>query len=223
MTSPSPRTMPPSTPSTFDDATENFGDWLRLHSRQVAIGVGIVAALVVGGAIWRSSSSGKANRAEAAFYDAQTPLGQGNVAAAQQQLRQVAQRYSGTVGGTQAQLLLAQTLYDQGKYQDGLDVLKQADGAPKAMANSVRLLTAVGYEGLNKFEDAARLYEEAAKTATSEAERAQLNGDAARSFQAGGKTQDALRIWTDLAKLEGQGIADEARVRVGELTAKPTR
>lgn len=209
--------------ASFDDAAENFGDWVRLHSTQVAVGAGIVVALLAGAALWRSSAASRATRAETAFFEAQAPLAQGNLPAAQQQLQQVAQRYDGTAGGAQAQLLLAQTYFDQGKYQQGLDVLKQADDAPKSLAGSVRLLTAVGLEGLGKYDDAAKRYEEAAEGAASDAERLQFRADAARAYQAGGNKDASLKIWSDLAKSDAPGIADEARVRVGELTAKSAR
>jgi tetratricopeptide (TPR) repeat protein len=222
MTSPSPRAMNQRT-SSFDDAAENFGDWVRVHSKQVAIGVGVVAVVVVGAALWRSSASSKNNRAETAFLQAQAPLVQGNVPAAQQQLQQVAQRYDGTAGGAQAQLLLAQTYFDQGKYQEGLNVLKEADDAPDALRNSVRLLTAVGYEGLGQPAEAAKRFEEAAGDAKTEPERLQLQADAARAYQAAGNKDAALRLWSELAKVQGPGISDEARVRVGELTAKSAR
>jgi tetratricopeptide (TPR) repeat protein len=210
-------------PSSFDDASENFADWLRLHAKEVAIGVGAVVILGGGLALWRGSSASRNRRAETALFEAQAPLLQGNVPAAQQQLQQVAQRYDGTAAGAQAQMSLAQTYFDQGKFQQGLDVLKQADDAPKALQNGVRRLTAVGYEGLNQFLEAAKRYEEAAANASTDTERHQLQADAARAYQLGSNRDAALRLWTELAKLQGQGIADEAQVRVGELTAKPAR
>ena len=209
--------------SSFDDATENFSDWIQLHARQVAIGVGAIVVLGGGYFLWRSSTANRASRAEAALFEAQAPLLQGNLPAAQQQLQQVAQRYDGTPGGAQAQMALAQTYFEQGKYQDGLNVLKQADDAPKSLANGVKHLTAVGYEGMGRYADAAKLYEETARNAASEAERHQFEADAARAYQLGGDRTNALRLWTALTKIDGQGVADEARVRVGELEAKPAK
>ena len=222
MTSPSPRAMNPSS-SSFDDATENFADWVRLHATQVAVGV--AAVVVVGGGLmlWRTSSANRAQRAETALFEAQAPLLQGNIPAAQQQLQQVAQRYDGTAGGAQAQMTLAETYFEQGKYAEGLNVLKQADDAPKSLASGVQHLTAVGYEGMGKYADAAKQYETAAQSADNDAERNQLRADAARAFVSAGDRQNAIRIWSDLAKIEGQPIADEARVRLGELSVKPAR
>jgi predicted negative regulator of RcsB-dependent stress response len=209
--------------SSFDDATENFTDWARLHSRQLAIGVGALVVLGGGFYLWRSSSANRATRAETALFEAQSPLLQGNVPAAQQQLQQVAQRYDGTPAGTQAQMTLAETYYDQGKYQDGLNVLKQADDAPKALQNGVRHLTALGYEGMGKHAEAAKLLESVAADAANETERHQYQAEAARNYQLAGDKASALRLWTELSKVDGQGIADEARVRIGELEAKPAR
>ena len=75
--------------------------------------------------------------AERAFFDAQAPLANQDLAAAERNLRQVATRYDGTAGGAQAQLALAEMLYDQGKYQDGLNALKDADDAPSALKPAV--------------------------------------------------------------------------------------
>ncbi len=203
----------------FDDATATLADWGRTNGRILAIGIGAVIIIGGGVALWRSNVATKAARAEKMFFAAQGPLQQGDVAGAQQQLRQVAQRFDGTPGGTQAQLLLAQTLYDQGKYQDGIDVLAKASNVPDGMRTSVELLTAVGYEGLGKYDEAATRYERAANDAATPTAKAQLRADHARALQAGGKTTEALRVWRELAKEQIAGVSDEARVRAGELAA----
>ena len=53
--------------------------------------------------------------------------------------------------------------------------------------------------------------------------RNQYRAEAARNYQLAGDRPAALRLWTELAKVEGQGLADEARVRIGELEVKPAR
>jgi predicted negative regulator of RcsB-dependent stress response len=208
--------------ATFDDTTENFTYWLRENANKVLIGVGIVVAAVAVTWFVRTNSARKDSRASLALGQAQVAAAQGSPAVAQQQLAEVAQRYKGTAAGTEAQLQLAQLQYDQGKYQDGLNALAKAD-APKSMEVGVKLLTAVGYEGLNKFADAAKLYEEVANATQAAPEKSQYQANAARAYQAAGDKAAALRIWEELAKNEQPGIADEARVRVGELTAKALR
>jgi TolA-binding protein len=216
MASPTTRTAPPAT--TFEDATENAADWARLHALQLAAGAAIVVVAVGGAFAYRSMSASKAARAERAFFEAQAPLANQDLAGAERQLRQVAQRYDGTAGGAQAQLMLAQVLYDQGKHQDGLKVLDETD-APDALESSVALLKAAGYEGLGRFADAAKIYEEAADDATAESRKLDLRASAARAYQQANNAEAARRIWADLAKHEEAPIAQEARVRLGELTA----
>ena len=217
MASPTTPTAPPA--ASFEDATESAADWVRLHSRQLAIGAAVIAAAVVGAVVYRSMSVSKNARAEQAFFEAQAPLANRDLAAAERNLRQVAQRYGGTAGGAQAQLVLAQILYDQGKYQEGLKVLEDAD-APEALEPAVRLLTAAGYEGLNRFADAAKLYEQAANEATAESRKVELRASAARAYQQANDAAAAGRIWAELAKRDGSPIADEARVRLGEVSAQ---
>jgi predicted negative regulator of RcsB-dependent stress response len=218
MASSTSRPAPPAT--TFDDATESFADWARLHARQIATGAIVVAAIAGGAALYKWNATGTASRADDAFAQAQAPLATRDLAAAERQLRQVATQYDGTNGGAQAQLLLAQVLFDQGKFQQGLDVLRQADDAPAALKPAVRLLTAAGQEGLGKHGEAARLYEQAAADSRGDTRELELRASAARAYQQAGDRAAAVRIWTDLANREGAPIADEARVRLGELTAR---
>lgn len=209
--------------SSFDDATENFADWMRLHATKVAVGVGAVVILAGGIALWRGSAASRARRADTALFEAQGPLMQGNLPAAQQQLQQVAQRYDGTAAGAQAQMVLAQTYFEQGNFQKGLEVLAQAEDAPATLQNGVRRLQAIAYESMGQYDRAAKTYEAAATGAESDTERNQYKADAARAYQYAGNRDAALKLWTELSKLEGQGLADEAKVRVGELSVRPAR
>ena len=209
-----------SSSGSLDDATENFSAWLRDHSRPVAIGALAVVALAAGTFFWRNAAASKASRAEQAYFQAQAPIAQNDLPAAERELKAVADRYDGTAGGAQAQLLLAQVMYEQGKYQAGIDVLKGADDAPAALRNSAKVLMAGGYEGLGKPAEAAKLYEEAAQGASA-GQRDDLRASAARAYQAAGNAESARKIWAELAKSETSPLADEARVRLGEVTAKP--
>lgn len=210
-----------STTDSLDDATESVADWARLHAKTLAIGAIVLAAGVAGLAIYRSTESTRATRAEAAFLEAQAPLATRDLPAAERQLRQVATRYDGTAAGAQAHMLLAQVLFDQGKHQAGLDALAQADDAPDALRPSIRLLTAAGHEGLGKYADAARVYEQAAADVRGQSREQELRANAARAHQLAGNADAARRIWGELAKGAEGGIADEARVRLGELTTAP--
>ena len=149
-----------SSDSSFEDATDSMTDWVRDRSRPIAVGVLAVVALGAGTLLWRNAANSKAQRAETAFFQAQAPIAQNDLTGAERELKSVAERFSGTAGGAQARLLLAQVYYDQGKYQAGIDALKAAD-APAALKTSTKVLMAGGFEGLAKHAEAAKLYEEA--------------------------------------------------------------
>jgi predicted negative regulator of RcsB-dependent stress response len=217
----SPTTRTTASECSFEDATENFIDWFRLHSTKVATGMGLVVLAGGGYMAWRAYSAGQETRAERAFFEAQAPMASRDLPAAERALRQVATRYDGTAGGAQAQLQLAQLLFDQGKYQEGLQVLEDASDAPSALEASVRMLQAAGQEGLGKPAEAARIYEELAGDEEAAARKAELRANAARAYQQAGQAEPARKIWQDLAQQENNPLADEARVRLGELSAQP--
>jgi predicted negative regulator of RcsB-dependent stress response len=223
MASPTTRSAPPSAPSesTFEDATDSFIDWFRLHSTKVVTGMAAVVVVAGGYMAYRAYSSGQAARAERAFFEAQAPLANRDLAGAERSLRQVATRYDGTAGGAQAQLALAQLLYDQGKYQDGLNALKGADDAPAALKPAVIVMRAAGEEGLGRPAEAAKLYEQAANDEKIEARKNDLLANAARAYTQAGQKDAARKIWSDLAQRQDNPLADEARVRLGELSAAP--
>jgi predicted negative regulator of RcsB-dependent stress response len=208
-----------SSDSPFEDATDSMTDWVRDRSRPIAIGVLAVVALGAGTLLWRNAASSKAQRAETAFFQAQAPIAQNDLAGAERELKSVADRFGGTAGGAQARLLLAQVYYDQGKYQAGIDVLKAGD-PPAALRTSTKVLMAGGYEGLAKHADAAKLYDEAAAESPV-GQRDEMRANAARAYQAAGNAAAAHKIWTELSRNDASPLADEARVRLGELAAKP--
>lgn len=205
--------------SSFEDATENFSDWLNENATKVVTGVAVV--VVVLGGVWfmRSNSAKKDSRAAMAFSQAQGAATQPEL---EKQLADVGTRYKGTAPGTEASIAVAQMQFDAGKYQDGMATLDKID-APSSMQNAVKLLKAAGNEGLNKYAEAAKLYEDVANATGPLAEKTQYQASAARAYQAGSDKASALRIWTELAKVEGLGVADEARVRIGELSAAPAK
>jgi lipopolysaccharide biosynthesis regulator YciM len=204
--------------------SDSVGDFFRLHGRAVGIVAGGALLAVGATAAWRWNRSSQGERAEAAYFQALNSPGAGeNPARAEAALRQVAQGYDGTTGGAQAQMTLAQLLFDQGKYQDGLQVLANASDAPEPLRPGVQLLTAAGYEGLNRFADAAKRYESLAAGAKAETTRDQLLASAARAYTAGNDRANATRLWQQLASRDGAPVADEARVRLGELAAATAR
>jgi len=205
----------------LDDDGSAIFDWIRSHSR-LATYVG-VAILAVAGAMymWRRSDAIKQERAEQALLSAARSFSSGNLPLAQSDLEKLVARYGSTSAGAQARLLLAQILYEQNKVDSGLKVLDAVGSGPGgAFAASVHALKAAGFEQSNKSAEAGAEYERAAAAARGNVERDSYRADAARAYTAAGDTTKALAIWNALAADEQSPVSGEAKLRVGELTAK---
>ena len=201
---------------------ESLTEWFTVHSRQVTWSV-IVLAVVIG-AIWfyERSQAIKSQRAETAYFQARQAVEAGNLPLGVSDLQKVINRYEGTVAGTQAAVTLAQAYYDQNKFKEGIAALKKAESkAPKEFGASIHVLEAAGYEGLKDLANAAEQFKLAANATRFPNDKSEYLASAARDYQAAGKAAEARAIWTDLAKDENPAVSGEARVRLGELNAKP--
>jgi tetratricopeptide (TPR) repeat protein len=204
--------------SSEDSAT----DWMLVHKRELTWALVALALIVAGFWFYERSQTIKSQRAESAYFQARQSAAAGNLPLAVSDLRKVVARYEGTRGGTQAAQSLAQTLYDQKKYKEGIDVLKKVEAkAPDDFRPSIHLLEAAGYEELKDFVAAAEQYKLAALATEFPVDKAKYQAAAARDYMAAGKPDQARTIWMELAKDESSPEAAEARVRLGELTAKP--
>ena len=217
-------TTPNTPPRKRYGADESMTEWFMQHQRDVAWAVVAIAIIVGGFWYYERSQSLKAQRAEAAYFQARQSMVAGNLPLAVSDLKKVAARYEGTNAGTQAALTAAQALYDQQKYKEGLDVLKAAEAkAPAGFKPSIHVLEAAGHEELNDFVAAAQQYKLAAQLTPYPADKAEYQAAAARDYMGAGKLDDARAIWTELAKDETGPVAAEARVRLGEVDAKPMK
>lgn len=212
----------PSARRVVDDDESSLIDWFRAH-RRVATYAGVtIVALAAAIYMWRRSDAIKQERAEQALLGAARTFSSGNLPLAQSDLEKVVARYGSTGAGAQARLLLAQILFEQSKVDSGLRVLEEVGSGPGgAFAASVHALRAGGLEQLNKPAEAAVEYERAAEAARGNVERDSYRADAARAYATGGQTAKALTIWQALAADEQSPMAPEARLRIGELSAKP--
>ncbi|HEY0971172.1 MAG TPA: tetratricopeptide repeat protein [Gemmatimonadales bacterium] len=202
--------------------TESLGEWLQLHTREIVLGV--VAVAVVGGGIfaYRQISAGNEQRAEQALFAAQQAAQSGAPQEGEQALQRVVTGHEGTAAATQAALLLAQLHYSQGEYAEGLATLRQVEGsAGKAFSASVQALIGAGLEGEGKYAEAAAAYRRAVDAAQFEADRESYRTEVARVLTLAGNPAEAAKIWAELANDPTSPHAPEARVRLGELEAKP--
>ncbi len=206
-----------------DDAELKYAELYDRYKQHLGW-LGVLVILIAGG-VWfyLRSESIKSQRAEAAFEAAVQSVSSGNIPLAESDLKKAALRYAGTDGGTESSMALAKIYYQQGKFQPGIDALKAPAADKGDMQYEAMLLVAAGYEGLNKWPDAAKQYEAAAGVARFDADKQSARAMAARAYQAGGDKPAATKIWTDLLADPKSTFASEAQIRLGELQATPAK
>jgi predicted negative regulator of RcsB-dependent stress response len=202
---------------------ETFFEWVQLHTRELLIGLAAVIVVLAGVALYHSASVAQALQAEQALVGPEQSIAAGNLPLAQSDLKKVITRYAGTPAAAQAALLLAETYYDQQKYADGIAVLQRVgtSRAVKPFSPAVDALMADGYTQQGKFAQAASHLAAAADASPYPTEQARLRASAARAYAKAGDTKTATAIWTRLAADPKGAEAQEARLRLGELTARP--
>jgi tetratricopeptide (TPR) repeat protein len=205
----------------LDDRTESIFEWLHVNSRLVAGAVGVVAVVAIGGWLYTRNQAGKELRAQQTLQRAEQSLVQGNAPLAETDLQKLISTQKGTAGASQGAMLLAQTYYDKGQYQKGLDALEKSGAAQKEFEAPAEALIADGYSQLGKYADAATHYRKAADVTRFQNDREGYLADAARSYAAAKDTAQARQMWQEVLKNENGVFAAEARVRLGELTARP--
>ncbi|HWP03967.1 MAG TPA: tetratricopeptide repeat protein [Gemmatimonadaceae bacterium] len=194
--------------------------WITRNARLAgAVGVGL---LLVGGLVWlwRVSAVRTETRASQELAEAQRVFASGNLPLAESDLRRLVERFGGTKAGAHARLLLAQVLLQSGKREEAISLLRQR-GVPEPFRAGYHSTLAAALEDAGRPSEAATEYLEAARYALSDTEADAFRGDAARALVAAGDTAGARGIWAELAAKDWSPIAGEARLRLGELTAKP--
>jgi len=205
-----------------ENAAEAVMEWIQFHSREVMWG--IVTVAVVAGGFWfyRLQQATQARNAAAALNQAEQSVANQNLPLAKSQLEAMIKRYPATSSGKVGMYILAQVHYQVGEYQQGIDALKPlTDGDDPYFTAGALSLVAGGYEQLKKYPEAAAAFQKAAASYKYESEKAVALASAARDLLLAGKVDDAKAIYRQLAAdPEGFGAA-EARVRLGEMEAKP--
>jgi len=207
--------------SDLDDELDVM-DWIRANTRWIGIGAVVVLVAGLGYWVYTQSKIRKEQNAAQALFMAKQSMAAGNLVLAQSDLTKLVNRYGGTAAGSEGAMILAGIEYDQAKYQEGITVLENAaKGAPGPMMVQLRTLIGDGYLSMKNAPSAAKEFERAADASTHELEKANQKAKAARAYMVGGDTAKARQIWSDLAAdPKTPSVAAEAKVRLGELTAK---
>lgn len=205
----------------MDDHAQNLLVWAEMHSRLLTVIA--VAIVVIAGGFWfyTKSHEARARNAATALQQAQLAVASGNLALAQSNLESIVDRYGATRSGKQARLILAEVRYDRGQFADGVSVLQPLTNEDdEGLRASAYNLVGAGYEQQKKLDDAAKAYRQAADVTPYQIDRDQYLASAARALTAGGKLDEAKKLWSQLASDPASSVAAEARVRLGEIEAK---
>lgn len=206
---------------TMDVEPESLAETFELYKKPILITVAVLAVGGFGAWMWHRSGEIKETRAADAYATAEQAFVAGNVALAQPELERVATRYPGTTAGTQSAMLLAQVLFDQGKFAEGIGQLERAlGGAADPLKAGMLGLIGAGHEGAGQAAEAAQAFERAAAQAEFESDRDRYRMAAARNMVSAGNVTGARSIYEAIAAREDSDYAGEARVRLGETTGK---
>jgi predicted negative regulator of RcsB-dependent stress response len=202
---------------------DRLKDLLITRKREFSIGAIVVVAVAGGVMLWRLSVGQKNERAETALSQATNTLYGGNKVLAETQLQAAADRYRDTPAGIEAAMVLAQTDFEQARWDDGIKVLDaiEKSSAIESFRPAVEGLLAGGYADLKKFDEAAKHYQNAVDGSKYQPIKDLYLADAARVLERAGKTDEAKKIWEEIASRPDSPMIPEARVRLGELEAAP--
>jgi tetratricopeptide (TPR) repeat protein len=216
----------------FIEGVFDFGEWLEVHWRRVAIAVGIAVALVLGAIAWssmRESATQDANRLLASGLEAYAPApGDTGAAPAPRYTEALsffeqAEKRGGSGALTDvARLFRARTLLALSRAAEAVPVL---DGLTKSgnpiIAAEAKIAMAGAAEATGDAERAATLLNEVAT-----AEKPLYPQDAALMLLGGlrerqGKKDEAKKAYDDLlAKFPQSSFASDAKQRSAALTAR---
>jgi len=200
---------------------ESLGELWIIHQKKILVGAIVVAASAGGFWLYQRSGQIKEEKGGLAYAAAEASFMGGNQAIAIPELEKVVSRYQGTTAGTQAAMLIAQSLMDQGKGPEAVTVLESAlRSAPKALTAGVQSLIGAAYESQGKPTEAAAAYARAAAASAFVQDRDMHLIEQARNLVAANDLAGAEKIYAEMARREDSPFAGEARVRLGEVIGK---
>ncbi|HJU90346.1 MAG TPA: tetratricopeptide repeat protein [Gemmatimonadaceae bacterium] len=210
-------------PASFEEGAATLSEWARTHVKQIAIGAVFVLGVVGGVYLYREASEAKERNAARQLSSAAGSLQSNNIPLATRDLEQLVTRFEGTRSAQEGALILTQLLYEQGRYQDGINRIEPLTRSEEPhIAASAHNLVGAGYEQLSQFPKAAESYQKAAETTKFPNEKAAYLASAARAYGGAGNLAEAKKIWTQLAEdpRTPAATSSEARVRLGEINAQ---
>lgn len=200
--------------------SERLLDWFRAH-RQITSWLGAIVIVGAGLFVWTLSTKRRTEEiASRDLQGARFAFENQNYPLAASELAKVIANYSGTNAAAEARILLANSRLLEKQPQQAVTVLKDfAPGAPQAYRAQAYGLLGAAYENMGKPRDAGEAYENGSAAARLDFLKAQMLSDAGRAWTIAGDTTKAVAAYRRIVNEFGkEGIAGEAKVRLGELT-----
>ena len=219
----------------FIEGVFDFGEWLEVHWKRVAIGIGVTIAVILLGVFWngmRERAAAEANRLLAsgieAYAPAQSADGQSPAPRYPEALTlfdQAADQAGSQTVGEVANLYRARTLLALSRGPEAVPVAEElVTSRNKGLQAEAKVVLAEALEATGNFDRAATLLEELAaapKGSPYPQDAALLLLGGVRERQ--GRRDDAKRIYEDLlARYPQSPFAADARQRSTDLSL-PTR
>lgn len=135
-------------------------------------------------------------------------------------LIEVADDYSSTKVGAQAAYFAGRLLMDEGKYDEALEYLNDADLGGKIMPAMLLTLKGDCLSELEKFEEAGDMYAKAAKVETNDLSTPYALMKAGMAYEEAGELGDALKAYKRLSNdFSSTQFAQNAKASIARATA----
>ena len=210
----------------FVDRVFEAALWSRENLRRLAVVLAGLLLVLLAILLYRGSRAGESRRAAERFQEIWQAYGAGNYQLAANDFRQFRVQYRGTEYVDDATVYLANSYIQAGDHPAAIKVLEEfrRDYGDSPLAGAAEALLASAYESSGDRVKAAAAYERARQKATYEFEEVNALMGVARTHAAAGSHEKAAAAYREVVESYSESPrAQEARVRLAELTAKPLR
>lgn len=199
---------------------ERLVAWVEANRKPVAIGAGVLVAIVLLTWFVSSAAQRKENFARMQLEQAWAAADAGNTPLAASELQRVVEAFGGTDAAQAARLSLNELRLTSGQSQLAVEDLTQfvASRPPARYLSQANMLLGAAQENLGDGSAAASAYEAAAASSGMDFLKAEALVAAARAYRAAGQEDKAIQaLRTVLERYPETSAFAVAEVRLGEL------
>ncbi|MGH7557615.1 MAG: tetratricopeptide repeat protein [Gemmatimonadota bacterium] len=208
----------------FVEHTFDWAHWVETHRSQVLAALAGIAVLVAAFFVYRSLARASEEDAARGYIDARQAYFAGNYQLAVSDLQGFLQNHGDSSFGDDAQLFLADALYQAGDPEGAVETLQEFFDrhGDSPFALNARLLMAAAYQGMGRLDEAVNAYQDALEVATVDAQRVRIHQGLADVHELQGDTEAAAAELQAIVDLDPESpAAGEARRELAEITVQP--